>query len=256
MRLYCEKLGIPHESDEDDPDRDAALEWGHVQEEVIADWYARERSVYIFAVPPIRWPGDWPFWATLDRKCHDNSRIVEIKNVGSPRMYRHWDASSADGIPNYVRAQVTIQMCFTGIHTCDVVACVGGRPPHVWTVFYDDELAHLLLEGAKKFWRLVESDTPPTLDGSKATRAYLLHKYPQESDRVVEDCTEEEHQLAIARASASALSKKYARDMAELDAKLLSLIGNRAGIKGEEWSMTWKTDKNGNRRQRFTWRED
>lgn len=253
MRLYCEKLGIksPNDEEEADDDRDH-LEWGHVMEPVIAANYEEKVGVELVMgrrVTNKRWPH---FWATLDRMVAVQEKLVEIKNVGSPALYQHWDVTSQDGIPRYVRAQVTVAMAISGYQVCDVAASIGGRPPHVWTVFYDAELGEMLMSGAVKFWDHVLTNVPPPIDGTPASKAYLEYRYPCEADRVIEDATEEEEWLANERAAAKSAEEEAKDRKANLDNMLLRLIGNRAGIKGNGWKMTWRTGKDGQRRQRFT----
>lgn len=255
MRLYCEKVGIkPPDDAEDDDRRHDWLAWGHVQEEVIATWYAGATGRQVDVADRVETRGTPLMWATLDRVADD--RLVECKNVGSPALYRHWDASSEDGIPNYVRAQVTVAMAISSIHLTDVAAAIGGRPPHVWTVFYDPELAKMLLDGARRFWSLVESRTPPPLDATPATRAYLLDKYPANRERVVRAATEDEHAIGQCRVEADRGLRDAKARSDTATARLLAAVGDADGIEGDGWKMTWKLDKNGVRRPRFTTREE
>lgn len=257
MRLYCEKLGItlPDDAEEDEDDSDH-LEWGHVMEPVIADWYERTRGVKLQLGGPVYSREVPNFWATLDRTVIGASKLVEVKNVGSPSLYRKWDASSPDGVPSYVRAQVTIAMDFHGARECDVVACIGGRPPHVWTVFYDDDLASLLLSGGIRFWGLVTARTPPPMDHTPASKVYLRDKYPREEDPIIVDADQDLDTLGSARAELARTAKRAAEEVARHDAEILRRIGLHTGARGNGWRMTWKIDKNGVRRQRFTEREE
>lgn len=257
MRLYCEKLGIapPDDADQDDErraDREEWLEWGHVQEPIIADWYEREQGVKLQLGGPV-YSQEYPhFWATLDRTVIGAGRLVEIKNVGSPQLYRHWDTSSPDGVPLYVRAQATIAMAFHGAREAHVVAAIGGRPPHVWTVFYDPELAEMMIARAVAFWQLVTSHTPPPLDATPATRAYLLARYPANRERVMREATIEAEAIAVERIQVSGVASQSEARRRQLDAQLMSAVGDADGIAGAGWKYTWKIDKNGARRGRFT----
>jgi putative phage-type endonuclease len=254
MRLYCEKLGITSADDEQerDDDRESWLEWGHVMEPVIADWYERERGCKLLLGGPIYSTERPNFWATLDRVVIGANKLVEIKNVGSPQLYRHWDTSSPDGVPQYVRAQVTIAMAFHGARETDVVATIGGRPPHVWTVFYDAELADMMIARAVKFWAGVTSRTPPALDATPATRTYLLDKFPSNRERVLLEASAEAESLAMDRIGFAIARTKADLGLRGIDARLMSHIGDSDGLQGNGWKMTWKLDKNGVRRTRFS----
>jgi predicted phage-related endonuclease len=253
MRLYCEKLGITAPDDaEYEPEDREHLEWGHTQEPVIADWYERARGVQLQLGGPVYSREHPHFWATLDRTVIGGSRLVEIKNVGSPMLYRHWDTSSPDGVPSYVRGQVTMAMAFHGARECDVVASIGGRPPKVWTVFYDPELAEMMISRAVSFWSLVTTRTPPPLDSTPATRAYLLDKYPENRERVMRVADEAAEYVGKLRAEDAKQAAIHSTAVRRADARLMQLVGDADGIAGDGWSFTWKLNKNGERRSRFT----
>jgi hypothetical protein len=139
-----------------------------------------------------------------------------------------------------------------GARQTDVVASIGGRPPHVWTVFYDEELAGLLLSGADRFWRLVEDGVPPPLDHTEASKAYLLSKYPCNADRRIIPATPEADAIAYERIEATRTGGDAERTRKACDARLLAIVGEADGIKGEGWGMTWKVGAGGVRRSRFT----
>lgn len=256
MRLWNEKMGIVSANDveeQDDLDDDREwLEWGHIQEPVIADWYEKKRGVSLQLGGPV-FAHDVPnFWATLDRTIIGANKLVEIKNVGSPRLYSHWDVSSPEGVPNYVRAQVTIAMRYSGADECDVVASVGGRPPHVWTVFYDAELGEMLHQGGLRFWQLVKDGTPPPLDHTDATRDYLRAKYPREVRGELLEATNEIDVIALERKLAAEYEKSYGNKKRTLDAELMAKLGDAPGFRGEWGSFTWKLNAKGERASRFT----
>ena len=256
MRLYCEKRGITSADDaqEVDEDRAAHLEWGHTMEPVILAWY--ERTYGVSCVPGGHVTSrDEPWlWASLDATVFGQGRILEIKNVSSPALYRHWDVSSQDGIPSYVRAQVTVAMFCHGAREADVVACIGGRPPHVWRVSYDAELARLLVEGALRFWAMTVAGTPPPLDATDASRAYLLSRYPVDV-RPTLASTPEVDDLAERRAEQAGDEKRAAAEKRRLDALLMAAVGDAQGVEGTWGKFTWKCGKDGTRRTRFTGRD-
>lgn len=255
FRLWNEKMGIvsADDAEEDGDERAEWLEWGHIQESIIADWYERTRGVKLQLGGPV-YSSEMPnFWATLDRTIIGANKLVEVKNVGSPRLYSHWDVSSPDGVPRYVRAQVTVAMRYHGARETDVVASIGGRPPHAWTVFYDAELSDLLYEGGIRFWQLVKDGTPPPLDASEATRAYLRHKYPANVDRVMREAEDEKvARLAIERYDAVTDCKRGEATKREIDAQLMAICGESDGIFGSWGKFTWKLNAKGVRTSRFT----
>lgn len=247
MRLWMLKTG--QLTEEPDPTRDAHLEWGHRQEPLLLRWYEEQLGATL--LPGGHVPHrhhDW-LWATLDGKASDV--VVEAKHVG-PSMAHHWTEAQEDGVPRYVRAQCLIGQACLGARATDVVASVGGRPPHVWRVAWDDELAELLIEGAHRLWRLVESRTAPKLDATDASLEWIRKRYPTNEDRVVLEADWRVEDIAARRMAAMVQEEdaKVAKRLADLD--LLEAIGPHDGIRGDGWSMSHRVDKNGVRRQRFT----
>jgi putative phage-type endonuclease len=260
MRVYMAKTRqvLDDEGTEDDDEEIDELEWGHVMEPVILAEVAKRRGWPVIPCGQVECPGEPWMWATLDAAIVGEAEILEIKNVGCPRLYRHWDVSDPDGIPRYVRAQVTIAMLCRSAKRAHVCASIGGRPPHVWTIEYDAELARLLVQGGRKFWfdHVIMRQRPP-LDHTDATRAYLKATYPSNEDRVIVQVDDESlNAKGRRRAEVAALLKSLENEKKMLDAFLLNNVANRDGITGDGWQMTWKVNKNGDRRQRFTANED
>lgn len=249
MRVYLAKT-----TERVDDDGTPEMDYGHRIEPVLLQWY---EEIYGACLPGGHVPcaGEPWLFATLDASVIGESRIVDAKNVGSPALYRHWDTSSPDGVPAYVRAQVTIGMLCHGARDADVIASIGGRPPHVWRVAYDEELANMLIAGGRRFWDLVQAGTPPPLDATASTKEYLRAKYPAPRERVIVELGDDEldvDQLGVERIEAARVEKRMAIEKARLDAEILSRVGDREGVRGSGWQMTWKLDKNQKRSQRFT----
>jgi putative phage-type endonuclease len=244
-RLYNAKLGITPPSPPTEE-----MKWGHSLERVIATWYVD--NVGPFAIPgDSHFHSDEPWlWATLDGITPD--RTIEIKNVGG-FMCRDWSVGDPDGVPDYVRAQVQIGMLCAVREECHVVASLAGRPPELWTVRYDAELAGILLDKARKFWRCVQERIDPPLDGSDACREYLRHKYPRD-ERPMLTPPPGIYQIAGERNAAAQLAKSNAAIVKELDARLMAGLEDAAGWDGEGWKFTWKRQKDGKRATRFTWK--
>lgn len=255
MRVYLEKTtgeAPPAAEDEDGPvETEDEKDWGHVMEPIILAEYERSTGRKVIPCGTVQHPTEPWLFATLDATVIGEDRNLEIKNVGA-NMVRHWDAHSDDGVPRYVRAQVTIGMACLGKRLCDVSASVGGRPPHVWTVAYDEELATMLIDGGRAFWEAVKAGIAPPLDHTPSTKAYLRAKYPSNVDRVMMEVDNEIQALGLERLAMAQAEKDSKRRKDILDAEILSRVARADGVQGEGWKMTWKLDKNGMRRQRFT----
>jgi putative phage-type endonuclease len=237
---------------------DDQLAWGHEMETVLRGWYNRTYGRRVLECPRVESAAHPWLWASPDgREVYKIAGVshcyYEFKNVGS-FMAAHWDRADDDGIPDYVRAQVTIGMYCAEVTEWTVVAAIGGLPPRVYTVQYDRELAEMLAETGRRFWvENVLARVPPPVDASEACRKYLVKKYPRD-EREMRESDFEDEALATARVRCATAAKEAAKEVKEIDARLLANIGDAKGIAGLGWKMTWKCDKNGTRRSRFTWK--
>lgn len=247
MRLYLEKvMGVRAEPD---APTQAAYDWGHELEALMGDWYSRETGRALLPGGHVPHRGRPWLWATLDYKAPD--RIVECKDVSS-FMARHWDPSSEDGVPRYVRVQCLVGQACLGTQLTDVVASLAGRPPHVWTVAWDQSLWDIVIAKATHFWDRCVARRPPELDDTDATRELLRRLYPTNEDRSLVDADLDAEDEARQLIGASMTRRASESAVSILTSKLLKRVGEHDGIRGDGWKLTWKCDKNGTRRSRFT----
>ena len=262
MRVYAEKRGLLAPEDDAEDERAQALEWGHIQEPVIARWYMQKTGLELFPCGTT-WstePGEEWLFCTHDYAIHGGGvrKGVEIKHRNSFMSFREgWDDSDPNGIPDSVRAQVTLQMRICRYDEVDICASLGGQPPRVWTIAYDRALSDSLVADGGAFWRdRILAGVAPPVDGTSASRAYLLATYPHETDPILVDADESMNEIAHRRIQAATTCVSSEVEKRRSDDELLALIATHSGargrVRGAGWQLTWKTDKNGRRTPRFT----
>lgn len=152
-------------------------EWGHTLEPVIRAKYVERNGVAVYVPPESMWHPDIPWLkATPDGIVLDaggKSLFVgpQVKNVGL-RMAPAW----ADGVPTDYLIQGVIEMAVTNLPRIDFAVLIGGQEYREFTIWRDGELEAETIEGLAAFWELVESDTQPAIDDSKAFKSYLLRQ--------------------------------------------------------------------------------
>jgi hypothetical protein len=212
-------------------------------EELLASWYEDEQDCELrysetLVDPTVGWAV-----ATPDRI--GAGYLVECKHVGD-RVAWHWH----DGPPDYVVAQCVWQMMVAravGIlaDRVDVVADIGGAPPQVFPVLWDDELEQETFERVRSFYLLhIERDVAPPVDGSDSYQEWLRRQFPASngSMRVVPDGSWAK-QYVEAKAAIDAATKQK-----ELAANMLrAIVGEDDGIMGEWGRVTNRSNKAGNR---------
>ncbi|WP_175700540.1 YqaJ viral recombinase family protein [Burkholderia ambifaria] len=177
LALWVDKTGRSDGMPSPTPDDTTSpTYWGTLLEPIVAAVYTRatgNRVRKINAVlrhPTIPW-----MLANIDREIVGASdvQILECKTAGEhgARLWR-------DGVPEYVELQVQHQLAVTGKTAAHVAVLLCGQALEVFRVERDDALIARLIELEERFWRYVETDTPPPADGSESAERALRHLYP------------------------------------------------------------------------------
>jgi len=163
-----------------------AMRWGQFIESRIVDWWARETGRWVGPGGLFRHPEhDWLI-ATPDAVVYEPGldylingvqsqvqAVVDAKNAGW-HMGGDWDD---DGAPVEYICQITWQMLAVGVTDGYLVAAIGGKPPTERHFTLDDDLAAALTARGAGFWDLVQTRTPPPLDGSAPAGKWLAARY-------------------------------------------------------------------------------
>ncbi|MBH9658988.1 YqaJ viral recombinase family protein [Burkholderia pseudomallei] len=183
LELWMEKTGradgLPHA---DPNDTTSPTYWGTLLEPIVAASYTKQTGNRVRRVnavlrhPTIPW-----MLANLDREIvgMPDVQILECKTAGEfgSRLWR-------GGVPEYVQIQVQHQLAVAGKQAAHVAVLLCGQALEVHRIERDDALIGRLIELEARFWRFVESDTPPPADGSESADRALRHLYPSSGGTV------------------------------------------------------------------------
>jgi len=160
----------------DSNDTTEPVYWGTLLEPIVAASYTKQTGNRVRRVNAVLQHPTIPFMlANIDREVvgHRNVQLLECKTAGEfgARLWR-------DGVPEYVQIQVQHQLAVTGRQAADVAVLLCGQKLEVHRVVRDDALIARLIELEAAFWRYVETDTPPPVDGSDSADRALRCLYP------------------------------------------------------------------------------
>jgi predicted phage-related endonuclease len=99
--------------------------------------------------------------------------IFEAKTAG---LYSNseWEK----GLPDEYAIQVQHYLAVTGLSFAYIAVLIGGNK-FLWKYIERDEgTIDLLIQLEARFWKLVQTNTPPPIDGSKASTELLNRLYP------------------------------------------------------------------------------
>jgi predicted phage-related endonuclease len=180
--------------------------------------------------------------ATLDREVQaddkDGPGCMDAKNVGAYRL-DEWK----DGVPLYYQVQLQHQMEVTGWKWGSLAALIGGNTFRWMDVERNEDFIEVLRRKTLEFWKLVESRTPPEVDGSASTAEVLRKLFPRDSGETIAlpgEATQWDVEYAEACEQISAAAKR--KDAAK--AKLVAALGNATfGVlqSGGRWSYKAQT---------------
>jgi putative phage-type endonuclease len=161
-----------------------AVEWGHRLEPVIIDAY-RDRTGRTARADGRTLRSLEHQWAlcTLDGWTAGDSgdeHPLEIKAVGLARS-EEWE----EGPPEHYRLQLQHQMLVTGARVATIAALIGGQRLVWCDVERDETTIRKIAHQGERFWRLVESRTPPEVDGSESSRRALAALYPTDDGETI-----------------------------------------------------------------------
>ncbi|WCM19777.1 YqaJ viral recombinase family protein [Paraburkholderia bryophila] len=176
LELWLTKTGRdaslpkPDVSDTTDP-----VYWGTLLEPIVAASYSKQTGNRVRKINAVLQHPTIPFMlANIDREVIGvpGVQILECKTAGEfgARLWR-------DGPPEYVQIQVQHQLAVTGKSAADVAVLLCGQKLEVHRIERDDELIARLIPLEAAFWRYVETDTPPSADGSESADRALRCLY-------------------------------------------------------------------------------
>jgi len=170
MDLWLEKTGEFTENEDNEK-----MYWGRILEDIVAREFSARTGLKLRRKNAILQHKEYPFMiANVDRLVVGQKAGVECKNIGI-RSAEHWEM----GVPEYYQAQVQHYMAVTGYPVWYVAVLIGGQEFRYYKLTRDEQFIHELIQAEAEFWKLVETRTPPPLDGSKASTELVKRMYPE-----------------------------------------------------------------------------
>lgn len=242
--LWAEKVGL---AEPDDLSNNEAVRWGHRLQLPILAAYREERpEAEVEAVPEwcMERSIDRPWMlATLDGRQFTEERgpgVLEIKTAGAQKS-----ADWADGeIPIAYQIQVQHQLAVTGLTWGTIAVLIGGQKFLWQDVERNDAFIDAMILREEAFLTLVQSETPPEVDGSEATANALKKLYPEDSGEIIalpNEATDWDERLVAVKAELKTLEAEKSL----MENRLKAALGEAAqGMLNNGVAYTWKLQTN------------
>lgn len=180
--VWANKRGItPDEEDNE------AMRQGRDLEAYCAERFSEQTGKKVRRENAIIVNPDYPFaHANVDRVIVGEDALLECKTTSSLNTKRFHDVE----FPEDYYIQCLHYLAITGAKRIFCAVLVLGREFHVFKLDRDEAEIALLMKKEAEFWKLVESGTPPEVDGSEATAEALKAEYPEDfgGDCDLTDC--------------------------------------------------------------------
>lgn len=173
--------------------------WGTQLEPLVREEFSKRTGLEVKLAKCILQSEEFPFMqANLDGVCHDpnfGDCIFESKTASAFKI-GEWENS----IPDEYMLQIQHYMAVTGFKAAYIAVLIGGNTFKWRRVERDEEIISALIQLEKDFWKCVENDTPPQIDGSEASAKFLAEKFaeckktqinlPSEAEKLIEQYSE------------------------------------------------------------------
>lgn len=208
----------------------AVLEWG--RDEIGSETLVKGRPIVHDELDWARMSPDG--WTGVDEGLE--GKTVQLFD-------QDWGPSWTDQVPLWVRIQCVWYLAVSGARIWRVAALSMVQSEwRLYEIHPDPEMSERLLEVCGKWWTdHVVADVAPELDIGAATRAYLIERYADPLDQVLEVTDASDLELLRAYDLAKTNQKTVDQWVAELGLRLKTRIGGYRGVKDRDSGVraTW-----------------
>ena len=175
--VWAEKTGkTPPKEDNE------AMRIGRDLEDYVARRWMDETGKRVHRVLAMLYNTDYPFaHADVDRMLVGENAGLECKTT-SALIMRQFHGTE---FPEQYYAQCVHYLAVTGADRWYLAVLVLGRGFFTFTLGRDQDEIDALMQAESAFWRHVEEDTPPPIDGTEASSAVLQQLFPYSEDESV-----------------------------------------------------------------------
>lgn len=168
--VWADKTGRAAEKEDTE-----AMRQGRDLEDYVARRWMEETGKRVYRLPAMLYHPKYPFaHADVDRMVMGENAGLECKTTFS------LDLKQFNGVefPVQYYAQCVHYLAVTGADRWYLAILAYGRGFFTFILERDQAEIDALMAAEAEFWKLVEQDTPPDMDGSEATSVALQEVYP------------------------------------------------------------------------------
>lgn len=158
---------------------------GAYLEQLVADLFEEESGKKVRKKNSTMVNDLYPFaCANVDRMIVGEKAFLEIKTTNSIPLMKK--LRNSDEFPEQYYCQVVHYLAVTGLEKAYLAVLINCRELKIYEMERDQAEIDALMGAEKEFWKLVETNTPPSPDGSEATSETISTLYPNANDDTVD----------------------------------------------------------------------
>ena len=231
--IWADKLGkLPPKEDNE------AMRQGRDLEDYVARRFMEStgkkvrRENYILINP------DYPFaHANVDRMVIGEDAGLECKTTSTLNMKSFKNGS----FPDTYYVQCVHYLMVTGCSKWYLAVLVLGREFMVFEIERDEDEIAALAKSEEEFWKYVESQTPPLVDGEASTSDTISTLYPESNDNVVSLMAYESDLNQYM--SLGALIKDMEKQRDEVANRIKAFMGESGKGESDNYKVSWTSSE-------------
>lgn len=213
---------------------------GAYLEELVAKMFSEETGKRVRKKNRVIVNDAYPFaCADVDRIIVGEQALLEIKTTNSIPVMRK---TRAGEYPSTWYCQMTHYLAVTGFERAYLAVLVGGREFLTFTLERDQAEIDALMEAEEKFWKLVQDDTPPEMDGSERTSGALREVYETVTKEEEADLGDREVLLEEYR-NLLKVREGYEKRLEQIKQILMQELGSRERGACGRFRVVWKEQR-------------
>lgn len=239
-QLYLEKIGEV----ENDNEINELQYWGHQLEGVIRNEFAKRNNVIVETPDTIVHTTHDFLRGNVDGFIPKWNAILEVK-CSTGFMSHQWGENGSDIIPMQYLVQVAHYCAVMNTDCAYIAVLIGGNDYREFKYIRDFPLESKIIDSAKKFWKCVQTRTPPDPINQIDLRLMYPQHDPEKTITIAPEVKEQLTTLVDTRFKIKQLSEieeKYKFNIMQFmkDAECLTDESGRPII-------SWKANKRGTR---------
>lgn len=229
--VYLDKLGVLEAKEETE-----AMRQGRDLEAYVAKRFEEATGKRVRRENAILRNDDYPFaHADVDRLVVGERAGLECKTTSTLDVRKFRDVE----FPEQYYAQCVHYLAVTGLDRWYLAVLVLGREFHVYTLERDEDEIKALMDTERDFWKHVESETPPPVDGFEPTTEALKTVYADDNGEEI-DFFDQYTDLLDEREVLLAQQKEIGERIAEVENQIKLEMGETAKAVCGPYRITWK----------------